>query len=118
LCSGEITEKYVRIINSGEFLGTVELLVVDGCWVSVLSGPELLGVFARCAVVERTVKTVSFGIGCGSEMRGLTLRASVSIANPSVHPLRLSYPLQNSLVRPSIVAEQVVAVREVRGVWR
>jgi hypothetical protein len=50
----------VGIINSGElFWGIVEKeLVIDGCWVAVLSRSELLGVFARCSVVERTVDFV------------------------------------------------------------
>jgi hypothetical protein len=68
-------------------------LVVHGCWVSALSGPELLGVFARGTVVERTVQRVS------SVYRQInqehTLRVSASIAGPSALPLRLSCPPRN-----------------------
>jgi hypothetical protein len=47
-----------------------------------------------------------------------TLRASASTAGPSALPLRLSCPLQNWLARPSIGAEQGLAIREVHGAWR
>jgi hypothetical protein len=53
---------YVCIINSAVRQIKVVVasdLVVYRCWVSSLSMSELLGVFARCAVIERTSKFVS-----------------------------------------------------------
>jgi hypothetical protein len=44
-------------------------LVVDGCRVSALSGPELLGTFARGAVVEGAVQCVSCVRACAKSTR-------------------------------------------------
>jgi hypothetical protein len=64
----KITENVCGDHQQWRILGGVENLVIDGCWVSVLSRSELLGVFARCSVVERTVDFVSSGNWCISEV--------------------------------------------------
>jgi hypothetical protein len=95
----------------------VRELAVDRRWVPSLGGFVLLGVFARCAIVECTIKVVSSRISSSANEK-LTQPASASTANPFALPSPLSSHPQSSLSRLPFAVGRGLAVRGVRGVWR